>query len=579
MEGIMKAGHPSKARARHQMLWIPGVILLAAAILRLLALGREGLWCDEAYTALTARLPIGEMIQKLVYTDDAPPLFYLLQKLTTTVAGSSETALRLGPALAGILAVALLLWYARRGGPPCTWGSAFMAVAAYSVFYSRQARSYALIMLLALVVILSARELLAGQRRAGPVLALSGVLLCLTHHLGVILLLTSLLLWPLGGSRRPHLGSWGIWHGAALVVWGILWICGSAQLEAHRELNAWMGGYWETHALGLAPLYSMAAFLPGGLPAGQLAVASATAGPVSIYWNLLSLALGLLCLLAAFALLRGTSGSPPVGGHHGIVIEVAFLVTPLIALMVASWTTTPVYVLGRTDALAFPAFALLIGRGLSRLPHRLSIAVLIFWIAMTLLSLAPSYGWGHQASAKGRDRQLAETMHRGGLSAEDWVVHTYLTAPSLEYYLERYGAPHQTAYFPEAAARNPAALRPASLDSLAAYVEQAAALRRRMEETLPPQGAVWILALVEPGAAEAAAHAGTHRELAVEDIGYPMSALVYALVGTQSIKPVALYRQDWVSGQRVLLRIVRSVWVPPEDLPPIDVEATSEVLR
>ena len=105
--------------------WVVGALLTAALLLRFVGLGNEGLWCDEAYTALTIQLPVAEIISSLASSDDAPPLFYLLTKPIVAVAGDSEFALRALPAAAGVVAVLILLLYARRRrDPPAAWAAA-----------------------------------------------------------------------------------------------------------------------------------------------------------------------------------------------------------------------------------------------------------------------------------------------------------------------------------------------------------------------------------------------------------------------------------------------------------------------
>ena len=257
-------------------------------------------------------------------------------------------------------------------------------------------------------------------------------------------------------------------------------------------------------------------------------------------------------------------------------MEAVFLFAPLLALLAASLLLTPVYVLTRTDAVAYPAFALLIGRGLANLPRRATWGILLFWVAMSLLLLAPTYGFGNLGLAKGADRRLARDMAAEGLARDDWVVHTFMTSPSIEYYLERMGAAHRTAWFPKVAAENIASVYPTPIDSLQAYVIEATELRRAMEASLPEDGAVWIFGLVEPSAAEAIARGIAPRALTVAQIGYPVSALVYSLVGTQRVRPVSIYVQDWVAGERVVLRIPRRSWVPRDRLPPIESDAPGD---
>jgi hypothetical protein len=220
----------------------------------------------------------------------------------------------------------------------------------------------------------------------------------------------------------------------------------------------------------------------------------------------------------------------------------------------------------RTDAIAFAPFALWLGRGLGRAPRGAAWAALAFWALVSLGSLAPGYGIGPPGRAKGADREVARAIVRGGLRPGDWVVHSYLTAPSIEYYLERAGAAHGVAYYPPDAGWNPAAVRATPADSLDAYVRQAHALRGRLESGMPADGSVWVLALTEDAGAR------TSTELTAGDLAYPTSILVYLLVGNRSLVPVARYRQDWVGGDRALLRLARADWVAPESLGPVRLE-------
>lgn len=538
-------------------LWLLAALLLVAAILRFYALGRDGLWCDEAYTAFTVRMPLGEMITTLMRMDDAPPFFYIVAKSVTSIAGDSEAALRTGSALAGLLAVGLLAWLAyRRRSAAYGWSAALMAIATYGVFHARQARSYMLVILLSLCVVLSARALLRGRRRAGPLLAISALLLCMTHHAAIVLPMTSLLLWPLGSESRLRLRAWLLWHAIPLIGWTVYWIMAGPQFDVHLTLNDWTAYYWQTHSFGLAPLYSLGVFLPAGLPARMFGTGFALAEQLGLIWTVLSIALALIC--AWGVILRK---------ERAAIIEFAFLIGPLVALMIISRITTPIYVLTRTDAVAYPAFILLMGRGLARLPRYLAGGMLSYWLVVSLVALAPTYGIG--APEKGNDRRVAQDMAAGGLKRDDWVVHTFMTAPSIEYYLERRGAEHRIAYFPRLAGRNNASGALTPVDSLQAYVQEARELRAAMEASLPADGAAWIFAQIEPQAAEALRRKEGAGTLSVPDIGYPVSALVFMLIGTEAVCPVTLYAQDWVAGHRALLRIPRRAWVPVDSLPPI----------
>jgi hypothetical protein len=351
----------------------------------------------------------------------------------------------------------------------------------------------------------------------------------------------------------------------------------SSQLQVHMELNDWTAHYWQTHPLGLAPLYSLGVFVPGGLPVSELATGYPPPDRISPVWTFLSAALGLICLLAAVLHKTDTHQEHSPHLRREIALEAAFLFLPLLALLAASLVVTPVYVLTRTDALAFPAFVLLMGRGLAHLPGRAAGGILLFWVAISLYALAPTYGFGNLELAKNTDRRLAREMAADGLAPDDWVVHTFMTAPSIEYYLDRFEAPHQTAWFPRVAEENMAAGWPTPVDSLSAYQAEALQLRREMDASLPEDGMVWIFGLIQPSAAEAIVGGSAPKTLTVEQIGYPVSVLVYALVRQEPVVLASIYRQNWVGGTRVVLRIPRASWVADEVLPLIDEEVQDEL--
>jgi hypothetical protein len=330
-----------------------------------------------------------------------------------------------------------------------------------------------------------------------------------------------------------------------------------------------MAEFWKSHSLLLAPVLSLGAFLPGALPPSLHAVALPVGPDLAAFWSWVSAALGLTCLLAAW--IPAGSG-PSATGREGVAIETGFLLVPLLALVGISLVTTPIYVLGRTDAIAYPALALLAGRGLARLPRALAGCGLLFWVLLSLWSLAPSYGLADSARVKGADRQLADFISREGLQEGDWLIHTFLTAPSLEYYLEQTRSRHRAAWFPAAAALNPAGVLPTPIDSLSAYLDQALELRNRMDQRLPADGSVWILGLDGPGGAvprpSPDGH-GARAQRTAQQLAYPTSVLVYSLAGAEPVSALQVYRQDWVGGLRVLLRVPRSSWLPLDSLPPL----------
>ncbi len=69
-----------------------GVGAIAIA-LRIPELSSKGLWLDEAYSVLAARLPFMEMLEKLS-RDATPPLYYVFLAPWVRLFGSGEAAAR-----------------------------------------------------------------------------------------------------------------------------------------------------------------------------------------------------------------------------------------------------------------------------------------------------------------------------------------------------------------------------------------------------------------------------------------------------------------------------------------------------
>jgi mannosyltransferase len=194
-----------------------GAIVVLAAILRFATLRTQSLWFDEAATWDLVRRPFGAMLSRLPDGESNPPLFYVLEWGWTRVFGFGEAGLRSLPALAGLLTVPVAYGIGRRaaGGPGPRGQRAGLAAAALVavdpllVWFSQEARSYALATLLSAVALLllvrmtpedpSARE---GRRdRLLAAWALAAALALATHYFAAFALApqAAWLLW-----RHPH---------------------------------------------------------------------------------------------------------------------------------------------------------------------------------------------------------------------------------------------------------------------------------------------------------------------------------------------------------------------------------------
>ena len=138
----------------------PRSTLLAAA-LRLSTLDLQSFWYDEAFTPVHVLHPsLWATLRSVVHTENTPPLWYVLAWADSRVLGTGEVALRLPSALAGIATVPVA-WAigarARRPAPRARAAivcAALVAVNPLFVWYSQEARAYALFVLMAALAML-----------------------------------------------------------------------------------------------------------------------------------------------------------------------------------------------------------------------------------------------------------------------------------------------------------------------------------------------------------------------------------------------------------------------------------------
>jgi mannosyltransferase len=210
--------------SRYERVALIGIVVLAAG-LRFATLGLQSLDFDEAYTVQIVGGSLGHVWQQVPITESTPPLFYVLQWGWAQVFGVGAVGLRTLSALLGTLVVPVAFAAGRRlGGVRAGLAAALLvAVNPLMVWYSQEARSYALLSLLcalsfwAFVCALERRP--SGAALAGWAVASAAALA--THYFAVFLVGVEAvwLLWRRRGAWRsvvPAVGAVAV-VGAALV--------------------------------------------------------------------------------------------------------------------------------------------------------------------------------------------------------------------------------------------------------------------------------------------------------------------------------------------------------------------------
>lgn len=124
---------------------VVGVLLLAAT-LRFYLLGSQSLWNDEGSSYVQATRSL-DAIADNAARDIHPPGYYWLLHIWLRLTGESEFALRALSAWAGVLTVALTFALGARlfGRGAGLLAAGFVALNTFSIFYSQEARMYALL--------------------------------------------------------------------------------------------------------------------------------------------------------------------------------------------------------------------------------------------------------------------------------------------------------------------------------------------------------------------------------------------------------------------------------------------------
>ena len=150
------------------------LITVLAWALRLVDLGQESLWLDEAGRVAIATAPLGDIPHRVAVIELSPPLYHFLLHGWVAAFGGADFSVRLLSALLGMLAVPLSYrvgqaLYGRRVG---LISACLAAVSPFYVYYAQEAAPYALLLILTLLSVWCFLRLL----RVGDGLAWGGYL-------------------------------------------------------------------------------------------------------------------------------------------------------------------------------------------------------------------------------------------------------------------------------------------------------------------------------------------------------------------------------------------------------------------
>ncbi len=367
-------------------------ILLLASMLRMVHLGQSSLWYDEIVTMRLARTESPPALLRLLDQIDATraPLQPFLLQGWISIFGPSDLSGRSFSALCGILTVAAVYWVALRAFDATTglWASWLCAISPLLVYYSREVRMYAWLVLVTCL----AWGVLFSQGRSPQfgklvLYGLSLMAIAYSHSLGLLMVgalgLASFL------HRRAFQLSWRNWLLTHLAV--------------AAAVVPWVGKYLDHAPESTTGLLSLRFLL--GMPIGFIGGNFKTL-----------LASSMLIAYGLCGLQRRDDG------RHRIVLERAassaslliWLMIPPVVLYAYSRIAHPIFGPPRYTLFVGPAYLILVARGLSKLAEPLALTAVVAGAVLSGVMMMNDV-YRHDLKADWRD--AAAYLNRRDLTA------------------------------------------------------------------------------------------------------------------------------------------------------------------
>ena len=398
------------------------LLFLAALVLRLYGIGDEALWADEFYTLHTIRPDgLGSLFSRVAENNPHPPLYFLIVSFFRGAFGEGETVLRLPSALAGAATVPLFYILARRLFPKrmaALVAGGLLAVSPFHIWYSQEARPYALQVLLlvagalGLALWMDGADRAAWKRKAGAALAGLFLLAGAVHYFSLLLFpfFAGILVWGVSTKRLDLKPAAAALAGAFLLGALLAWSAWAKLSQA--EGISWIGETaWKTLPLDILQAQFLGPFY--------------TPLPRLLFF----------CGLVLAAILIGHGGVALWRNHRRLFYTLSGGLILLICIPAAVSLFRPVLHQGQRYLIIALPFFLLIAAG--ALASRTRPARLVAWALIGLLAMFQIAYLAHYYTARQKRTwdTAAEVVERNAASGEPIYVAPARLAGLMEYYL------------------------------------------------------------------------------------------------------------------------------------------------
>jgi len=332
--------------------WLLLSFLLLAFALRVYRLDGQEIWGDEAYSITIASWPLSRVVSPEV--DTHPPLYPLILWAAIQLTGRSVFAIRFPSALAGLLAVPLIYRLGKRIGKEIGWlATGLAALSAFLVYYSQEARMYALPLAGTTGSLLTFWLAMERQRNERPVppglwglYAFSSLVAVYSHYYTFTVLLAQAVFLLVTSAKDRRLSRVLPW----LAVWGGMALCFLPWALEHRR-------FLQGKASARFAEWNLAKFWEIGSRTLLACSVGKTLPAVIRQWGWGVVGIALLGL-----------GKMSIGGKGRMA---GFLALALLTGLLFAWAVNPIMPFFEERYLLFcaPPFLLLVAAGLSGWKH------------------------------------------------------------------------------------------------------------------------------------------------------------------------------------------------------------------
>ena len=404
-------------------------IFFLALILRIYNLDGESYWLDEFYSVQLSRLTPPEILNELALNqENTPPVYYVLLHFWTALFGESEFATRLLSAVLGSFSVFLIYLFGKELMNKNTGllASIILAVSPFQVYYSQEARTYTLLVVITLINNYFFFRLLSSYNlKLVSGYLLSGALLIYTHYFWVfyiaaqnIYIFTKLSInvrgeWP--GTRR-----WVLLQFILLVIF-------LPGLQLLLTAHALSEGFWIERPNIKAVVGTFLEF-SGSYPLLVLFFLLSLYKILTVLGTYGKSALGQICSRS-----DNITRDPAFSNIDRTYLLIVLLFVPVILPFLVSVTVKPVYI-PRYMIGACPALFILVSAGIDNLKsNRIKIFIVVLIAVLSLLQVYRDY----QSVDKHQWRDAAKYLDENAARGDLIVVSPDFEMESLEHYLKR----------------------------------------------------------------------------------------------------------------------------------------------